>query len=1360
MQPLEFEGMAQALLEKTYRIGGNLIQFGGGKDGGREATWTQPPDHPGYTRPANQNTDLPKEWVFQVKYHDSDQRGWSVARDAVIEDLEKELEKVHKNKLPCDAYVMITNVPFTGALNVGTRDKVTAIAKRWKRYIPDIFVWDAADLSRMLDANESVRVAYIDTILPGDTLKAIYKDANFRGDRRKSAFKAYLKYVIDQEGAARAEEAGDKPDPLPLAEVFIDLTLKIRNSKRERSIEWLKEENRLQDSSALLPENLMQVRASFALFFADEPYILLLGGPGLGKSTLTQFLTLYQAARTFTSNLALRLAGRLKLPDRVSCQDLDAYVRPRFPFRVELRSYARWISQQQKNQNTANEIEIARYISEVLINANTSSQLEMDDVFDLASKDPILLILDGLDEVPNPETRRQIIENLQIFLRRIDSEQGDIQVILSSRPKGYSGEFDGFEPLTWELNELDRSDFDEYCDQWLKKRIRDVDKRNEAKERISRGMMSEAVQRLARSLLQATVILTIVESKIEIPHQRHLLYKKYVEVIFNREKNKSLIVDKWEKELLRLHERVGYELHCKMEKTRIEALDRELFRSYVLNVLEDYSCAELGNKKLREVAQEIIDAAEDRLGLLVGKGKDQRGVDFVVQQFREYFAAVYLFNHPNADPDKVFAMLVRRGAYWAYVLQFYVAQVSPNQQLAWVRNIADQDDNENFVEAIIEATRTRRSVLNILPEFSLQQNNSLASILKIIFSKKTRWTWLEQESVIEILQLRSDFNRKILWTLFDNLSTEDKATLSVELWLLAKLSSSQPEDLTKLCNRIQNLLEREDTQDVALSVALQNDLKVRLTNYCSISELITVFEEHRYKQITKLPGQDHNNLQKLWSNQSKEKQCEMMLMRVGSWYDKSFTIITQKASKILFPEIELSFFNREIVLEISPYLCRDYEKLEVLNLLNNQLREIKGIYAEYLRHIVQALQDPKNSDLDNKTREIENQIREEISFNWRTESVLGPPVSAFHSVEKWEEFKEELSIISKGDSKWIAKISHLQEKPLFWTVLFFHPDHWPLLVEAEIIKEKEYQYLVNTPLSRLLKIPTIPLSIFESVAMVSSNIPDIPLHKILRVAFNIVESEGIERISKARALHGFLWRRKLQLVTREEVEKLLCQANSLPPLSCDWAGATLKLCLDTPTMNVDILLDFWEKNEKVKPRFIYFPDNELSEDHNQLLEKLLNSSRASALRLGIAIVAHGKPNKKIQNLLRDQLLAESSSYLNSEDTPYAFYQALFNLDPSLEEFSIWLKPEIVNSICNKPWILGQIRRRFSSATDSKYQLDHKQLQQHLSYCIIHRSKYPETVVLGALEAILKIDEINLPPLDNTVWQQCLEDDEI
>ncbi|PZO40562.1 MAG: hypothetical protein DCF19_11735 [Pseudanabaena frigida] len=1354
MQPFEFESMAQALLEQTYRIGGNLVQFGAGKDGGREATWSQPNTHPDYSRPINQQEDVVKEWVFQVKYHDKDQRGWSIARDAVIDDLDKELDKIiNKHKVPCHAYVMITNVPFTGARNVGTRDKATIIVGKWKKDIPEIYVWDAADLSRMLDANEDVRTAYIDTILVGDTLKALYSEGIYKLDLKQSEFKAYLNFITEREESARAEEAGDDPN-LSLAEVFIDLTLKIRDNNEKDFIKCLTRENKFKANSslALLPEDLTKVRASFALFFGDHSHTLLLGGPGLGKSTLTQFLSLYQAARIVKTDLCLRLIERLKLPEGITTKDLDSYCRPRFPFRIELRRYAKWMSDQHNNRH-----ELARYIVDGLINPNASSALEMEDVFGLAAKNPILLILDGLDEVPNSETRRKIIENLTVFLRRITSDNGDIQVILSSRPKGYSSEFEEFKPITWELNELERIDFNEYCECWLKNRIRDVDERNEAQERINRGMMSEAVQRLARSLLQATVILTIVRRKIEIPHQRNSLYKKYVEVIFDREKEKSPIVRERETELLRLHERVGYELHCKMEKKKIESLDRDTFRGYVLNVLEDYSASKLGDKTFRDIADEIIEAATDRLCLLVGKGEDQTDVDFVVQQYREYFAAVYLSNHPDADPENVFNMLVRRGAYWAYVLQFYVAQANTNQQMRWVTSITDQEEEEEHVEAFIRKTRTHRAILNVLPEFTLQRKIDFERTLKMIFSLETRWTYLNQESAIGILNLIPSIDVfQTFWELFRDLSLDDKATLAVELWLLAELVSPQSEYYDNLCAKVQNLLLEENTQSTALLSTFQNDLKVDLT-VCDISKLKIAFENYFYREISKQSYDRQNQFNNLIYYQTKEKQCEILLSIGNRWYwsNVSFPVLSPALEKNVFPEVEFSILRDSLKLRLLPYLCRRLDKLKSLKKWSKGLDEIEGLNARYLNTLIQAIQDPTNNDLDNEARVLENQLASNLSYTWKSEYVLGPPVSSFSSIETWKDFKQKLSDISTNDPKWIAKNIDFNDSQGLGICLFFHPDHWSLLVEENLITAKDLEELTNTPLGNILKIPRLPLDIFHDISFFSDAHPAIPIHKVLRVVLNILEREGIDRVSKAKGLDGLLYRRRMQSISIEEIENLLNQAKNLPSLPSIWISVILRLCLNTLELNIELLLDFWGKFEHLKLHFSLIHEEELPKSWNHLLEKLLASNRASALRLTMTIAACSQLNIKIQDSLRERLLAESDNYLNSDDTSYELYYAvLLNLEPSLEEFSLWVKPECIHRLEKSSWLLERLSKRFLSASDPKSKIDYDQLRSLLSLFIAKRCDYPPTIALGALEAILKIDENNLPTLVDKMWKQC------
>jgi len=229
MGPEKFEELGQALLENLFRIEGKLIQFGDGKDGAREATWSQPSDHPTYKQPTNETASVDKKWVFQVKFHDIDLRGWSGARSSIQSELASELKKItDKYSLGCHKYILITNVPFSGVRFVGTRDKITAICEEWAVKIPEIEIWDANDISRMLDNSPGVRAAFLETILPGDILSEIL--LNLRLEKRKSAKKlrGYLQAIVDAEIHARSEEAGDDGG-LPLDRIFVDLNLRLES---------------------------------------------------------------------------------------------------------------------------------------------------------------------------------------------------------------------------------------------------------------------------------------------------------------------------------------------------------------------------------------------------------------------------------------------------------------------------------------------------------------------------------------------------------------------------------------------------------------------------------------------------------------------------------------------------------------------------------------------------------------------------------------------------------------------------------------------------------------------------------------------------------------------------------------------------------------------------------------------------------------------------------------------------------------------------------------------------------------------------------------------------------------------------
>lgn len=782
-----FEQLAQALLEKLYRAGGSLTQFGVGADGAREATWSQPSDHELYVRPKNETSDKNKEWVFQAKFHDIGQRGWDRARADVESDLDKELDKVvNKYKVPCHKYILITNVPFSGVRHVGTRDKVNAVIKKWRPKVPEIEVWDATDLSRMLDADPDTRTTFLGEVLPGDVLRELLKNLTRSDEARVNSFRTYLKSLLRSEGDARAEEAGDEGG-LKLEKVFVDLDLSLnQKSVNECAMPFVEQVLEQRDRHPEherdykhIPSSLECVPASFALLRANYKSLLIKGGPGVGKSTLTQFLALYHAARLVDPSLSKRLAARLKLRGGVTPEALDAHCEVRFPLRIELRRYAKWVGEKQNKEESPH---FAAYFAEH-INKESSSSFDMEDIFALTAKNLVLLLLDGLDEVPQPTTREIIFRELQIFLDRCESEECDVTVILSSRPQGYRGEFDGFDPLEWHVVDLSRQDFDEYSNRWFAERIANTDERADARQRVTDGMNSYAVQLMAKTLLQATVMLTIAKRKHAIPHAKHKLYEKFVEVIFEREQNKEPIIRKKAEELKRLHEKVGFELICKLERLDgAQTLEGVQFRNCVERVILDYGRGPSDSTNSKEVVDEIVTLAKNRLCLLAGKGDDQQDIDFVIQPFREYFAAAYLARHEDADPDRVYHALSARQHIWANVLQFYAAFQNTAQQKNWISEADGSDQLGSEVERLIEMTRRRRALVRVIPEFEPPRNEYVRRAFNNLMESSTRWTWRDRNSTAELLDAFSQ-NQAFsnLKSSFGELSTNDDQRFFVEL---------------------------------------------------------------------------------------------------------------------------------------------------------------------------------------------------------------------------------------------------------------------------------------------------------------------------------------------------------------------------------------------------------------------------------------------------------------------------------------------------------------------------------------------------------------------------------------------------
>lgn len=1339
MLPDQFEAMAKALLEKTRRPAGGLIQFGDGPDGGREATWTEPAASSSIT---NRRSRRPgRKWLFQVKYHDIGLRGWQGARDALLDELPRELNKLTGTApARCDVYVLITNVPLTGAKAVGTRDRIEHIASKYRRKIRVLEVWDAADLSAMLDANQDVRDAYLDTLLPGDILARLMRQITAPGDRLHATLRAYLRHVYTREQDVRAEEAGDEPG-LRLQDVFIDIDLKLIPEPATAAQDMYDSIPRAalrshRKGSPSYPFTTDGTSASTALLLLDHPAHFLLGGPGYGKSTLTQFLVFYHAARVISPQSLPPITAKLKLPPGVTPALLDASCVPRIPFRIELRRYALWLSEHDTDDTPGH---LARYIADNLINANASSALDMDDVFAICATNPILLVLDGLDEVPNPAVRRHLLRHAEIFITRVRAESSDLSVILSSRPRGYAGEFNAFAPLTWELRELTPKDLQTYCDTWLAHRLPDADDRAEARVRLHRGLESEAVRHLAATLLQATVMLAIVRRKIDIPHERHALYAKYVEVTFEREKLKSHVVRERATELLRLHERVGYELHKRMEDSEAKALDADGFKSLVLDVLHEYSTMPLA-PSLSAVADSIINASKDRLCMLAGTGVHQTDMDFVVQTYREYFAAEYLANHSRADPDKVFGLLVARGAYWANVLQFYVARAQPNQQLRWILRAGGDSTTPTCLDDLLARVRTRRALLPLLPELGRQQRGDFRLCLTTIFEPGLRWTFASAQTYGGLLRdVRGGSAADLIRGALEPLKTDDPARAVADIKLLCDVSSGNADAEAQLRTTLL-AVANESFGDVVCSEILSHNIPIDLATL-------------PFETLTKGNAiRRHNNpapSKRFISAQSLEGVCALAFMGVYvTPLASPYKIDTMLAA--LFPLDSARFEVRHYGGFTAPYLSRGNDDVKALKDWLQALPESRGPVARYFAALCKSVVDSMDSEAYSAAVEAFAALHGSGRRDWDPEAVLGPPPSSFASTDDWVRFRAEVQRQATESATWFHEAFADRAGRTGLLLTAFHPSCWADLGSACRISAQDLSALLAGRVFAILSMPTKSIGAVSRFNYLfhSESARDIDWVSLLRVAGAVTRTQRVDRVP---LLPFHLTGVSFADVDEELVRRVQEEAEDWADLPSGWAQIYIRLCVECPGRDTNRLLAVFDSCRFMSLPELNVPDGEkLNAVASDLVARLVVDGRPSGLKLAATLATGYGLHDGVRRALHEALIVSLFSDDVDDRSKWHYLRLYLSGRVGVGRLAEVLRsPNTARLLQAMPWLVEELADFIDKQSPDAL----SSLKSTLEEIVLKRQAFPWQVASKALQGLLRLDSApSSSPLLDAGWK--------
>ena len=287
--------------------------------------------------------------------------------------------KDSKRKLSTpDVYLFFTNIKFTGVSKTGGRDRIEEFKKEYLDLIPNIIIYGCDDIYKMLDGHRDVATAYSSFILPGDILQELYTFMQISNLNEGNILYRFLNKEFEEDLYSKLEQAGKVTDEkINLEKVFVDLNISGENiDEDEKFVDFcIKNGNR---------------------FWKDERFkMVFIGGPGQGKSTVTQFLTqIYRVnfLNTFKNKTLSKSA-------RIFKKQIDDNMQPkcyRFPIKIILSDYSEWLYKQKTDDLSCS---ILSYIQNRIEYRADEKFTACNKFRALLARLSFLFILDGLDGV-------------------------------------------------------------------------------------------------------------------------------------------------------------------------------------------------------------------------------------------------------------------------------------------------------------------------------------------------------------------------------------------------------------------------------------------------------------------------------------------------------------------------------------------------------------------------------------------------------------------------------------------------------------------------------------------------------------------------------------------------------------------------------------------------------------------------------------------------------------------------------------------------------------------------------------------------------------------------------------------------
>jgi hypothetical protein len=668
MDPNAFEHLVNALVMRE--LGPGLTLPGPGADAGRDGLFEGRAPYPSNTE------NWEGTWYFQAKFHrpglSKDPQKWLQRK--IQEELAAFSATTGKRTWP-DIWIVVTNVEPSGTAKTGTIDVATKLVSKARRALAKKFhIWGGQKVIELLSKYPDIAARYGHFLTPGEVLTELNHQLTDRQGQIKDVVRHLVANGFEEQQSTKLEQAGSHEDDRPgIHRLFVDIPFSCNSHSCSGEVLQFLSKAACFEQRIDPHEPITEAWINWRQHPSRARVWFIRGGPGQGKSTVGQYFSQVQRAALILQG-QIRVAPKLKtLANEVkkAAEGLGFWpTAPRIPICIELKEYAQWYGKRPAESPRGILSFLSASISKGIQKETLVGTLER-----MLGRSRWFVVFDGLDEVPDDIKDLVAKEVCRFGDDVVVGCDADVLSICTSRPQGYSGQFDSLSGTTIELTHLSPEKALQ-CAEPLIRLGRPDAEAQKAVDTLRAAIASTSIRELMATPLQAHIMAVIVRDGRRPPERKWELFDTFYEVIRKRESSRELLeaplaklFREQAKLLRRVHNRVGFMLHSRAEKSEgaQTSLTKEEF-----GVLVRETVREMYDKDVEEITAAVIKAAKERL-VLLSTPDDGKKIRFEIRQLQEFFAAECLYDGVDADELGKRLRAIGTDAHWREVVLFLLS---------------------------------------------------------------------------------------------------------------------------------------------------------------------------------------------------------------------------------------------------------------------------------------------------------------------------------------------------------------------------------------------------------------------------------------------------------------------------------------------------------------------------------------------------------------------------------------------------------------------------------------------------------------------------------------------------------------